>query len=66
VEHLHRVLGEDVAVAAGALHAVAQVLGRVLGGELVYVEPPVSVSTLSDGVVSELSEGIPVPTSRVL
>jgi len=26
----------------------------------------VSVSTLSDGVVSELSEGIPVPTSRVL
>jgi hypothetical protein len=35
------VVGEDVPVAAGALHAVAQVLGGVLGREWVDVEPPV-------------------------
>jgi hypothetical protein len=41
VEHLDGVVGEDVAVAAGALQPVAQVLGDVLGGERVDVEPPV-------------------------
>ncbi len=41
VEHGDCVVGEDVAVAAGALHPIAQVLGGVLGRERVDVQAPV-------------------------
>src|SRR6266508_85343 len=40
VEHGDFVVGEDLAVAVGALHPVAQVLGGVLGRERVDVQPP--------------------------
>jgi hypothetical protein len=41
VEHRGRVAGEDLALDAGALQAVAQVLGGILGGERIEVEPDV-------------------------